>query len=51
MITSVEQIFHAQQRLISATDSCGKITYFNDEFTKISVYSREELIGSPHLPP
>ena len=47
-ITPVEQIFPAQQRLISATDSSGKITYCNDEFTKISGYSRQELVGSPH---
>ena len=47
-ITPVEQIFPAQQRLISATDSSDKITYCNDEFTKISGYSREELVGSPH---
>jgi len=43
--TPVEQIFPAPQRLISATDSSGKITYCNDEFTKISGYSREELVG------
>jgi len=47
-ITPVEHIFPAQQRLISATDSSGKITYCNDEFAKISGYSREELVGSPH---
>ena len=47
-ITPVEQIFPAQQRLISATDSSDKITYCNDEFTKISGYSRQELVGSPH---
>lgn len=47
-ITPVEQISPAQQRLISATDSSGKITYCNDELTKISGYSREELVGSPH---
>ena len=46
--TPVEQIFPAQQRLISATDSSDKITYCNDEFTKISGYSRQELVGSPH---
>lgn len=47
-ITTVEQTFPAQQRLISATDPSGKITYCNDEFSKISGFSREELIGSPH---
>jgi len=47
-VTTVEQTFPAQQRLISATDASGKITYCNDEFTRISGYSREELLGSPH---
>ena len=47
-VTTVEQTFPAQQRLISATDPSGKITYCNDEFTKISGFSRDELIGSPH---
>lgn len=47
-VNAVEQTFPAEQRLISATDANGKITYCNDEFTKISGYSREELLGSPH---
>jgi aerotaxis receptor len=47
-VTSVEQRFPAQQRLISATDSSGKITYCNDEFAQISGFSRTELIGNPH---
>ncbi|MCT8950836.1 aerotaxis receptor, partial [Pseudomonas iridis] len=34
-VTTVEQTFPAQQRLISATDASGKITYCNDEFTRI----------------
>ncbi|HEX8592743.1 MAG TPA: PAS domain-containing methyl-accepting chemotaxis protein [Pseudomonas sp.] len=47
-VTQSEQTFPAEQRLISATDSSGKITYCNDEFAKISGYSQAELIGSPH---
>lgn len=47
-ITSKEQIFPSGQRLISATDSHGKITYCNDEFASISGYSHAELVGSPH---
>ncbi|WP_284407886.1 PAS domain S-box protein, partial [Pseudomonas putida] len=47
-VTTVEQIFPVQQRLISATDTNGNISYVNDEFMKISGYSREELLGSPH---
>lgn len=47
-VTTVEQTFPAQKRLISATDPSGKITYCNEEFSKISGFSREELMGSPH---
>ena len=47
-VTTVEQIFPVQQRLISATDTNGNISYVNDEFMRISGYSREELLGSPH---
>lgn len=34
--------------LVSKTNSSGIITYANDEFCKISGYSREELIGKSH---
>ncbi len=47
-VTAIERQFPASQRLISATDTKGKITYCNDEFVAISGFSREELIGSPH---
>lgn len=47
-VGQVERIFPAHQRLISATDTSGTITYCNDEFCAISGYSREELIDSPH---
>lgn len=47
-ITNTEQLFHASERLISATDTNGKIIYCNDEFVRISGFSQSELIGSPH---
>lgn len=34
--------------LVSRTDVEGRITYANDEFCRVSGYSREELVGSNH---
>lgn len=48
LVTSNQCVFPSSQRLISATDMRGNLTYCNDEFASVSGYSREELIGSPH---
>jgi len=34
--------------IVSETDQKGKIIYANDDFCKISGYSKDELIGEPH---
>jgi PAS domain S-box-containing protein len=34
--------------ILSKADKQGRITYVNEQFCKISQYSREELIGKPH---
>ncbi|WP_313523487.1 methyl-accepting chemotaxis protein [Stutzerimonas kunmingensis] len=47
-VSNTERTFPAHQRLISATDTQGKILYCNDEFVAISGYSRAELMGSDH---
>ncbi|MFC3609649.1 methyl-accepting chemotaxis protein [Stutzerimonas tarimensis] len=47
-VTQREYAFPNQQRLISATDLKGQITYCNDVFAEVSGYSRDELIRAPH---
>jgi aerotaxis receptor len=47
-VSQKELVFSDSQRLISATDRQGNITYCNDEFVAISGFSREQLIGQPH---
>ena len=47
-ITGKELVFDERQRLITATDQKGVITYCNDDFVEVSGYSREELIGQAH---
>jgi len=37
-----------ESTIVSKTDKNGIITYVNEQFTKISGYSEEELIGKPH---
>jgi PAS domain S-box-containing protein len=37
-----------QSNIVSKTDLDGIITFVNDEFCKVSGYSREELIGANH---
>jgi len=46
----LEQYIQAieQNNIISKTDTKGIITFVNDEFCKISGYSRDELIGQNH---
>lgn len=47
-VTQREYAFPDQQRLISATDLKGRITYCNDIFALVSGFERGELIGAPH---
>ncbi|TBU92618.1 methyl-accepting chemotaxis protein [Stutzerimonas kirkiae] len=47
-VTQQQCRFPADQRLITATDTKGRITYCNDAFVEISGFSRDELIGSAH---
>ncbi|WP_419769541.1 MAG: EAL domain-containing protein [Candidatus Marinarcus sp.] len=58
---TIEQAYHAKNKLlneykqivdesnhVTKTDIKGIITYANEKFSKLSGYSIEELIGSPH---
>ena len=47
-VTQREYAFPDQQRLISATDLKGQITYCNDIFAEVSGFERSELIRAPH---
>ncbi|MCT2535895.1 PAS domain S-box protein [Aquibacillus koreensis] len=37
-----------ESSIVAITDRRGRITYVNDQFVRVSKYSREELIGNTH---
>lgn len=47
-VTQNEYKLKPGDRLISATNKRGVITYFNERFREVSGYSPEELQGAPH---
>lgn len=47
-VTKVEKQLQEGAFLVSMTDTRGIITYANDEFVRLSGFSRDELIGQPH---
>lgn len=40
--------FSEEDSLISATTPDSHITYYNDDFSRVAGYEKEELIGKPH---
>ncbi|MDP2877648.1 MAG: PAS domain-containing methyl-accepting chemotaxis protein [Holophaga sp.] len=47
-VTKVEKQLQEGAFLVSMTDTQGNITFANDEFVRISGFTRDELIGQPH---
>jgi PAS domain S-box-containing protein len=46
--TQRERTFQADEIIVSKTDSRGWMTYVNDVFCRVSLYSEAELLGQPH---
>ena len=47
-ITDVEYVLIETDSIVSKTDINGKITYANEDFIRISGYSKGELLGAAH---
>jgi aerotaxis receptor len=46
-VTNREYVLSADETIVTKTDLKGNITYANDDFVRISGFSKEELIGAP----
>jgi methyl-accepting chemotaxis protein len=47
-VTNVEYSLKESDSLVTKTDLKGMITYVNDDFLRVSGFTKEELIGAPH---
>jgi len=47
-VNNVEYVLTDSDSIVSKTDLRGIITYINEDFLRISGFTKEELIGSPH---
>jgi aerotaxis receptor len=47
-VTTHEVLLPEDTLLVSQTDTGGRITFANDAFVRVSGFTREELLGSPH---
>jgi methyl-accepting chemotaxis protein len=47
-VNNVEYVLTDSDSIVSKTDLRGMITYINEDFLRISGFTKEELIGSPH---
>jgi len=46
--TGIERPWHTDEIIVSKTDLKGIITYANDVFLRVSMYSEQEMTGKPH---
>jgi PAS domain S-box-containing protein len=46
--TGKERTFSDDEIIVSKTDPKGRLTYVNDVFCKVGLYSEDELVGQPH---
>lgn len=46
--TNVERGFDEDEIIVSKTDEKGRITYANDVFKRVALYSDDEVLGEPH---
>jgi len=47
-VTDVEHTLTETSSIVSKTDLKGILTYVNEDFLRISGYTKEELIGASH---
>ena len=47
-VTNNQYDYDASQRIVSTTDTKGRLTYTNDDFISISGFTEDELIGKNH---
>ena len=46
--TGKERFFEEDEIIVSKTDTKGRLTYVNDVFCRVGLYSESELLGQPH---
>jgi PAS domain S-box-containing protein len=47
-LTGNERFFDHDEIIVSKTDTKGRITYANEVFQRVALYSEEELLGKSH---
>jgi len=47
-LTGTEQFFDTNEIIVSKTDTKGRITYANEVFLRVALYSEAEVLGKAH---